>query len=306
MNLKQLEYFVAIAEEQQITAAARRLHISQPPLSYELATLERELGCTLVKRGPRRATLTSAGALLYERALSVLALVRATEREVSAFGKGLAGTLSIGMISSCGGMVPTDEMQAFRDDYPDVSFEVHEGNTFQVLEMLERGIIDVGVVRTPFKADGLAWRLADPEPLAVVMPAELALGDGSSVTVEELADQPLVLYRRFEPAVRQAFADRAVPLFVACLNDDARTTFSWARHGMGIGLLPLTALAGADATDLVVRTLDCEELDTRQAVVWNPRRHLSPLAARFVEHFPTTDANEAGASIDVEQVAPRA
>ena len=156
MNLKQLEYFVAIAEEQQITAAARRLHISQPPLSYELATLERELGCTLVKRGPRRATLTSAGALLYERALSVLALVRATEREVSAFGKGLAGTLSIGMISSCGGMVPTDEMQAFRDDYPDVSFEVHEGNTFQVLEMLERGIIDVGVVRTPFKADGLA------------------------------------------------------------------------------------------------------------------------------------------------------
>ena len=72
MNLKQLEYFVAIAEERQITAAARRLNISQPPLSYELRQLESELGVTLVVRGPRQARLTEAGQLLYQRATKTL------------------------------------------------------------------------------------------------------------------------------------------------------------------------------------------------------------------------------------------
>ena len=80
MNLKQLEYFVAIAEEGQITAAARRLHISQPPLSYELAQLERELGTQLVRRGPRGVTLTEAGRLLYDRARRILAMATATAR----------------------------------------------------------------------------------------------------------------------------------------------------------------------------------------------------------------------------------
>ena len=88
MNLKQLEYFVAIAEEGQITAAARRLHISQPPLSYELAQLERELGTQLVRRGPRGVTLTEAGRLLHERATRILAMATATAREVSSVGKG--------------------------------------------------------------------------------------------------------------------------------------------------------------------------------------------------------------------------
>ena len=72
MNLKQLRYFVAIAEERQITAAARRLNISQPPLSYELAQLERELGVRLVDRGPRGVTLTDAGRLLYGREQQIL------------------------------------------------------------------------------------------------------------------------------------------------------------------------------------------------------------------------------------------
>ena len=80
MNIKQLEYFIAIAEEHQITAAAKRLHISQPPLSYELAKLEKELGCQLAVRGPRSVSLTEAGKVLYERALRIVALTQATER----------------------------------------------------------------------------------------------------------------------------------------------------------------------------------------------------------------------------------
>ena len=92
MNLRQLEYFKAIAEERQITAAARRLHITQPPLSYELASLERELGTKLVERSSRGTELTEAGRVLYQRACQMLDLAEATKREVGNVGRGLAGT----------------------------------------------------------------------------------------------------------------------------------------------------------------------------------------------------------------------
>ena len=138
VNLKQLEYFVAIAEEHQITAAARRLHISQPPLSYELAQLERELGTTLVRRGPRSATLTDAGKLLYERATRILALTQATKRDVEGVGKGMTGVLTLGVDASCAGSVPGTRLVELAST-PNVSVELREGDTPQVLEMLEGG-----------------------------------------------------------------------------------------------------------------------------------------------------------------------
>ena len=94
MNTRQMEYFVAIAEERQVTAAAARLHISQPPLSRELARMERELGVRLVVRGPRSVELTEAGKLLYRRCREVLELTGAMEREVESFGSGGSGVVA--------------------------------------------------------------------------------------------------------------------------------------------------------------------------------------------------------------------
>ena len=102
MNTRQMEYFVAIAEERQVTAAAARLHISQPPLSRELARMERELGVRLVVRGPRSVELTEAGKLLYRRCREVLELTGAMEREVESFGSGGSGVVSLGLVSSSG------------------------------------------------------------------------------------------------------------------------------------------------------------------------------------------------------------
>ncbi|MEE8717036.1 MAG: LysR family transcriptional regulator [Coriobacteriales bacterium] len=312
MNVRQLEYFVAIAEEQQITAAARRLHITQPPLSYELASLERELGTRLVVRSPRKVTLTSAGKLLYERATQILALVSTTTREVAACGKGMRGTLSIGSISSSGALVPSPAMRAFCDCYPDVTFDVREGNTYEVLDMLENGAVELGIIRTPFKRDGLRCVFADPEPMMAVGVREgpgaargeaggragrVGLREGGPIDLGELAESPLVLYRRFESLVREQFGERDLAPFVSCVNDDARTTFAWARAGFGVGLLPASILGMMDRGGLVARPVACDALMTRQAVVWDARRELSPLAERFVGLFPAAaDADRAGGS----------
>ena len=235
MNLKQLEYFVAIAEEGQITAAARRLHISQPPLSYELAQLERELDTQLVRRGPRGVSLTEAGRLLHERATRILAMATATEREVSSVGKGLTGTLCLAVCDSVAGLAPGPRLAELARRAPDVSLEVREGSVPEVLELVSGGIAEVGVVRTPFPTQGLRTRYAPPEPLVAVMPPALERGDELAVLLDQLGDVPLVCDRRLAPTLgRDAF----------CLTDDARTTCSCAAAG-GVCSMQLSPPDGA-------------------------------------------------------------
>ncbi len=283
MNIRQLEYFVAIAEEHQITAAARRLNISQPPLSYELAQLERELGVQLVIRGPRGVKLTDAGHVLYERACRILALTKTAEEEVRHVGKGLAGTLSIGVISSCGGLIPNMAMLELCKLYPKVAFSVREGNTYEVLDMLEAGIVELGLIRTPFDDTGLTCRYQEEEPLVCLLPDGYSAGRGKSCSIQDLADKPLVIYRRFEKLVRTAFEAQGLSPQIACLNDDARTTAIWACAGMGIGLVPQTITRALDTSAVTIKPLDCPELVTRQAVVWKTDRLLSPLGKRFID-----------------------
>ena len=282
MNLKQLEYFVAIAEERQITAAARRLNISQPPLSYELRQLESELGVTLVVRGPRQARLTEAGQLLYQRATKILAMTAAARREVESVGSGMTGALSLGVCPDCAGLVPAARLRELRDRFPEVSVEVSEGSTSEVLELLEGGIVDVGVVRTPFKSEGLRCRFAAAEPLVAVMPQDFEAGSELACTPEDLSGVPLVLTRRQVGPVRDAFGEKDIESQVACLVDDVRTAALWAREGMDVALVPRSLIRVTDTGEQFIKVLDCRELESRPAVVWRADRTLSPLAERAI------------------------
>lgn len=286
MDLKQLRYFLAIAEEGQITAAAKRLHIAQPPLSYQLKQLEQELGVTLVKRGPRNITLTGAGELLRKKAVQILDFTDSVVSEVSNYGKGIYGTLSIGAISSCGGVIPNKRMLEFTKNYPDIRFEIHEGNTFTVMDMLEKGIIEIGIVRTPFQHKMINFRYTGEEPMAAVMTANNLCGkNDGDIELGELADKPLIIYRRFDTLIGEAFAKQKIEPFICCKNDDARTTIHWARAGFGIGIVPKSALLGADTMDLIEKDINCRELRTKIAVIWMKKRFLSSLGQKFIEYF---------------------
>lgn len=293
MNLRQLEYFMAIAEEHQITAAARRLHITQPPLSYELSSLEKELGVKLIERGPRSAELTEAGQLLYARAERILSLTSSATREIKSFGQGTSGTLSVGIISSSGGLLPTPSMQRLCRNYPQVRIELHEGNTYEVLDMLKRGEVDLGVIRTPFPEDGLNVCLAGTERMVALIPRGIRCGkDPASVTIEELSGQPLVIYRRFEHLVEDLFEERRQKLFIACSADDARTACVWAARGMGIGLVPESFLTTMKHEGTTNKIVEAPELVTQMALVWRKGAYLPPLAERFIKMFEN-DCREA-------------
>lgn len=273
LNLKQLEYFVAIAEEGQITAAARRLHISQPPLSYELAQLERELDTQLVRRGPRGVTLTEAGRLLHERAMRILSMATATAREVSSVGKGLTGALCLAVCDSATGLAPGARLAELASLAPGVSLELREGSVPEVLELVTSGIAEIGVVRTPFSTQGLRTRYAPAEPLVAVMPPALERGDELTVLLAQLEDVPIVCDSRTAASLdRNPF----------CATEDARSVCSCAAAGLGVGLVPRSLLTVCDTGPCYIKTLAEKSLESRAAVIWKADRALSPLAERAV------------------------
>lgn len=286
MNLKQLHYFLVIIEEGQITAAAKRLHIAQPPLSYQLKRLEEELGVQLMKRGPRSITLTPAGKLLKKRAEQIFSLTTSTSRELELYKTGNAGTLSIGTISSSSSIIPNHSILKFAEQYPDIQFDIHEGNSYEVIDMLDKGIIDVGIVRTPFKKNGLAIRYADTEPIvAVFSEGKVAGEDKEYIRLNELNDSPLIIYRRFNDLIHKAFEEEELIPNIRCRNDDARTTLNWTRSGFGVGIVPLAALSAADRENMTYKKIDVPELYTQMAVVWKLDRQHSPIADEFIELF---------------------
>ena len=134
MEIKQLEYFRAIVEAGTISGAARELHMTQPPLSYQIKMMEEELKVSLFLRGTKRITLTEAGKTLYEQAEKILTLTELTKSEVLKSSQ--ATTLHIGMTPSTVSMM-SNYLQQFARRYPQIRFDIHEGSTFTLKEQLE-------------------------------------------------------------------------------------------------------------------------------------------------------------------------
>ena len=286
MDIRQLKYFLAIAEEGQITSAARKLQMAQPPLSQQLKLLEEELGVKLVERGPRSIQLTDAGVILRGRAQQILELADSTTREINDFVKGLRGTLSIGTVSSSAATLLQDRLLEFHQIYSGVKFEIHEGNTFMVLDLLNKGIIEVGIVRTPFNNTSLECVYAGSEPMIAVMtPHYDWTGGASSIDIGELQNKPLIIYRRFEQLIRETCLENGFAPDVFCMNDDARTTLLWANAGLGVGIIPQSAYTLTNNSNLICKEISCDSLYTRVAAVWIKDKYLSSLATKFIENF---------------------
>ncbi|NJJ39055.1 LysR family transcriptional regulator [Paenibacillus apii] len=291
MDIRQLKYFLTIAEEGQITSAARKLQMAQPPLSQQLKQLEEELGVKLVERGPRSIQLTDAGVILRNRAQQILDLADATAREIGDYVKGLTGTLSIGTVSSSGSALLQNRLCEFHRTYEGVKFEIHEGNTFKIIDLLGRGIVELGIVRTPFNPANLECRYADSEPMAAVMSRELDFCPSqSSVDLGELKDKPLIIYRRFEQLITDACLEHGFEPQLFCMNDDARTTLLWANAGLGIGIVPKSAFGLVSSGNLIYKEINSDSLRTRIAAIMMKGKYASTLATKFFESFGQGDS----------------
>lgn len=285
MDIKQLKYFLTIAEEGQITAAAKKLHMAQPPLSQQLKLLEEELGVKLFDRGLRHVRLTEAGELLRTRAQQIVELSNYTINEIKDYTQGLTGTLSIGMVSSSGSVLLNEIILDFHKQYLGIKFELHEGNTLTILDLLNKGIIEVGVVRTPFKALGTECKYMKSEPMVAVMTKDYCEDNNPELSILDLKNKPLIIYRRFEQLIHEACLEHGFEPNIFSKNDDARTTLAWSNAGLGLGILPMSAFQLGKNDNLIYKKIDYDTLITSLAVIWNKERYLSSLAKKFINYF---------------------
>lgn len=286
MDLKQLSYFVTVVREGSISAAARRLYLSQPPLSAQMKALEEEFGCVLFERGARKIQLTQAGRLLYDRATALLEMSEMTRREMLDYQRGSEGTLRLGVVSSVGSTLLGSWLCGFCRDHPLIHFEVFEANTYELLEQLRAGLLDLAIVRTPFTEKGLLCDYLTEEPMMAIGRRELlAPKEGKPVSLEELSRCPLIFYRRWEEPLREAFGEHGLSLTAFCKNDDARTTAFWAAEGLGVGIVPRSVLPLLEGRELICRPIEERRLTSRVAAVREPDGYFSTIAAMLLEHL---------------------
>lgn len=286
MDLRQLVYFTTIVEEGQITAAAKRLHMAQPPLSQQLKALEEELGIQLFTRQPRHMDLTDAGRLLYHRAQQILNLTDSTRRELSDIQRGLRGTLSLGMVSSSGSILCRPSLKTFHADHPGVSYEIYDGNTYKIIDMLTKGLIEIGIVRTPFKHESFYCKFLPEEPMILALTDDLDwCPTRHDITMAELKDKPLIIYRRFDQLFHDTCEAYNFTPTIVCRNDDARTTVLWADSGLGMAVIPESAFALAEHGHIHTKRIAESRLYTRLAAIWPKGKYISTLAEKFIASF---------------------
>ena len=211
MDLRQLRYFVMVADERNFTRAAERLHIAQPPLSRQIQQLEAEFGAELIDRSARPLRLTDAGRLLYEQARQLLARaddMRSMMSRASAIEK---TRFAIGFVASTIYARLPALIREFRAEAPHVDLNLIELTSLEQIAALKEGRIDVGFGRIRFEDDAVRRTVLREEPLVAALPSGHPLAArGEALTLEQVSKEPLILYPRFP---RPSYADQVLALF---------------------------------------------------------------------------------------------
>ena len=250
MELRQLRYFVAVAEELSFSRAAGRMYLSQPALSQQIHKLEQELGIRLFDRTGNRISLTESGDVLLEGARRVLAQLEQITRATKEAGGAEKSHLSVGFPEYANHTLVADILQTFQRRYPYVELEEHEfftlQETLQQIDELRRGNLDAGFLLAPVVDDDLdSERVLDIELVAAI-PEEHPLAAGDEVRMRDLADESIILFsRRFHPYcydyVVGCCRDAGFEPDVVQRNErqlySGATTYRMVASGVGIGIV---------------------------------------------------------------------
>ena len=215
-EIRHLRYFLAVAQELHFGRAARRLGMAQPPLSQQIAALEKLVGASLFDRNSRQVQLTEAGKAFQAEAIRILSLTGRLQSIVGAAASGQSGTLSVGFAASASlGLVPP-LFREFRRRFPDVQLVFREGATADQVSNVEAGVLNVALIRGPFARTGLAVETLRREAIMLALPTAHPLALQKTVQWSELSEFDFAMFPR----------SSAPPLFDAIIAQCSRAGFS--------------------------------------------------------------------------------
>ena len=286
MEIKDMRAFYAIVEEGNISHAAQRLGIAQPALSRQMKRLETQLGVQLFERGSRCIRLTDAGRVLYSRVEHILGMVDGTVREITEIGAGVSGCIRLGTITTSGAMLLPELITEFHRRYPQVTFQLWEGEGTRILELLDNRVIEIGITRTQVDERVYESIVLPNEPLVAVMHRDHMIGkDPHEVQVAELKDQPLIIPLRWQSLFTTDCRKLGFEPKILCVSDSIVQDLLLAKMGMGLAILPISSKTLLTDGDLFYKRLVNPEITTHTVVAWLKNRTLSQSAQHFLALF---------------------
>ena len=280
MDIRQMKYFKTIVEEGTISKAAKKLHMAQPPLSMQLKQLEEELSVILLKRGNKQIELTEAGNRFYKRCLQILDLTEITKNELK---QSYQDVLRIGITSSNSGLIQQESIQEFIKKNKHVQYAIHEGSTYEILDLLLSHNIDLGIVRTPFDTSQVNTFYLEKEPMIAIGKKEYFIN--TKRKIKDFKDTPLIIHQRYLPLINDYCLNKLIQIQLKVTCDDSRTSLIWANSGIGVAICPMSSLALPYDHSLVYTILEDKNLYTGISFITRKNEEVSALLNEFIERF---------------------
>ncbi len=284
-----LHYFLAIAREQNITKAAESLFVTQSTLSRQMMDLEKQLGKQLFIRGKRKITLTEEGTYLRNRAQEIMELIDNTEAAFQANAESLGGDITIGCGETAVMDVITEQFAEFHRRYPDVKFHTHSGDADMVLDRLDKGLVDIGLLLGPIRQEKYDYlNIHQSDTFGLLMPKDCELASQKTVSMNQLKTLPLILAEQTflgHQELEWFGADYASMNIVATYNLIYNATFMVER---GIGyVLCIDRLVNTKGRNLTFRPI-VPKLSVDLYIVTKKYQTFSPAVKEFLEQLKGT------------------
>lgn len=283
MEFRVLQYFLAVTREGNISAAAQSLNLSQPSLSRQLKDLEDELGAKLFIRGNRRIELTEEGLILRKRAGEIMQLVELTESEISEVKNNISGTLSIGAGESLSMHRITEVFRRLKENYPDIRLNVVSGDTEDLKDRLDRGLLDFALIFTDFDRNAYHHlTLEEKEIFGVIMRRDDALAEKEYITVKDLYDKPLIVSRANGLDIFSG--SQARKLQVAATYNLLYNASLMVEDGIGVAISFDGLVDTSENSSLCFRPL-YPEISVSPSLIWKRHQKLSIISQLFIKQL---------------------
>ncbi len=286
MEMHQLRYFVAVAEERNFTRAAEKCHVSQPSLSAQILKLEDELGNPLFNRLGRKVELTPSGLRFEKRARSILMEADNAVREIRESAAEVTGTLRIGVTPTVAPFLLPPVLKACRDRYPDLQIRIEENLRRTLLENLVSGRLEAVISSY---SGSVAYVEAEPilqEQLNLVVPRDHILASKEEISINDFKDEPLIVLGE-----SSALGEKVMEFFerndfepkTAAYCSQVNTAIALVHCGIGLAILPEMARESVSAYDVVFRSMSSLKMSRLLFALTHERRYLPTAARAFLE-----------------------
>lgn len=292
MELRVLRYFLTVAKEQSFTKAAEQLHITQPTLSRQLAALEEELGTDLFVRSGRSITLTDEGILLKRRALELIDLEERIVDEIKGTEEVVEGKVTVG----CGEFAAVETLaqicEKYRDKYPLVQIAIHTATADEVREMMNKGLVDIGMFLEPVSTEELDYiRIKDSDHWVVGMRPDDLLASKEYIEKKDIIDKPLILPERLgvQSELANWFGKDFNKLQIVFVSNLGTNAAVMATHGLAYPI----SIGGAGKywrEDLLVQKRLSPEITSNTVIAWRRNIPYSQAVKKFIEEINAFEA----------------